>query len=128
MRLIITYSILMVSFLSVGQQKLLPLNSFYKDQLFANKTNPIINNGSFLPVSESEYDLFGAINDSSKQYYDFTEILFKKHLFEIVGEDFRINISPVIDFTLGRDFADSIERNLFQNTRGILIEGDQSLA
>lgn len=124
MRLIITYSIIMASFFSVGQQKLLPLNSFYKDQLFANKTNPIINNGSFLPVSESDYDLIEAINDSSKQYYDFTEILFKKHLFEIAGEDFHINISPVFDFTLGRDLSDSIKRNLFQNTRGILIEGD----
>lgn len=110
--------------LACGQHNFIPLHSFYKDQLFANKISQPYNGGSFFPVTEYEYNLIPAINDSSKQYYDFTETLFKKHLFEITGKDYSISISPVLDISRGRDLMDTNERKLFLNTRGIYVEGD----
>lgn len=112
-------------YLSVfSQQNLLPLHSFYKDQIFANKLSKPYNGGSFFPVRESQYDLIPAINDSSKQYYDFTYVLFQKHLIEVSGKDFHFTIDPAIDFSMGRNLSDTILRNLFQNTRGFHVEGD----
>ena len=77
-----------------------------------------------LPCFESEYDLNKVIRDSSKQYYTLTNILFKKHLFEIKGKNYNLNISPVADLALGKDKNDTSGRRLFQNTRGIYIDGD----
>ena len=92
-------------FSSVSQQNLIPIHSFYKDHLFANKGHESYNEGSFFPVNESKYDLIPIINDSSKQYYKFTEVLFKKYLVEVKGKDFYIKLSPAIDFSIGRDIS-----------------------
>jgi hypothetical protein len=73
---------------------------------------------------ESEYDLSTKIRDSSIQYYDFSEILFKKHLIEVKGSNYFLSISPILDMSMGKDRIDTIERRLFQNTRGVLVEGD----
>lgn len=124
MKFLLTYLLIFVSFASFGQQNLQSIHSFYKDQIFANKLSQSYNNGSFFPVSEGEYNLIPAINDSTKQYYDFTEILFKKHLLEFKGKDYFVTISPVFDFSIGKDLEDSLDRRMFQNTRGILIEVD----
>ena len=107
-----------------AQQSFISLNSFYKDQVFANKLEKPYNGGSFFPVSEANYNLISAINDSSKQYYKFTQILFKKHLIEIKGEDFFFTIDPVLDITYGKNFSDTTDSRLFQNTRGLHVEGD----
>ncbi len=104
-------------------QTLLPIHSFYKDQLFSNKLDQPYNGGDFFPVSANEYDLIPAINDSSKQYYDLTEILFKKFLFELKGEDYSLNITPLVNFSMGKDLADTSNPELFQNTRGFYVEG-----
>ncbi len=107
-----------------AQQNTIPLHSFYKDQLFANKLSSPYNEGSFLPANESDYDLISAINDSSKQYYTFTHILFKKHLVEIRARDAYITISPTFNLSFARDVADTSSGKLSQNTRGIHVEGD----
>lgn len=107
-----------------GQHNFIPLHSFYKDQIFANKLVKPYNGGSFFPVTEKDYNLIPAVNDSSKQYYDFTETLFKKHLFEITGKDYSISISPAVDISRGKDLNDTNERKLFLNSRGIYVEGD----
>lgn len=79
---------------------------------------------SFFPATENEYDLHYKIADTSKQYYTVTEHLFKKHFLEFKGKNYYLTISPVFDFQFGRDFSDTVKRNLFQNTRGFFIEGD----
>lgn len=112
-----------ISYTAVAQQNLIPIHSFYKDHLFANKGSEAYNEGSFFPVNESKYDLIPIINDSSKQYYKFTNVLFKKYLVEIKGKDFYFKLSPAIDFSMGRDLSDTISRKLFQNTKGIHVEG-----
>lgn len=124
MKFILTYLILTVSISGFSQQNLQPIHSFYKDQVFANKLSLPYNNGSFFPLSEGEYDLMPAIIDSSKQYYDITEILFQKHMLEFKGKDYFVTISPVFDFSYGKDLEDTLQRTMFQNTRGIVIEVD----
>jgi len=106
------------------QQNLLPLSSYYKDKLFSPFDSSSFSEGSFLPASESQLNLHKKIADSSKQYYVFTSLLFKKHLFEIKGDDYYITISPTIDVSIGEDKADSIAPRKFNNTRGFIIEGD----
>jgi hypothetical protein len=107
-----------------GQQNLVPISSFYKDQLLAPRSNPYGLKSSFFPRSEGEYDLASTIRDSSKQYYELTDHLFKKHLFEIKGEGYAMCISPVLNMALGKDYEDTNERRLFNNTRGFLVEVD----
>lgn len=124
MKLILSLVFAASIFPLLGQQGLIPLHSFYKDHLFANKLNTPYNEGSFLPANEDDYDLIDAINDSTKQYYDFTNVLFKKYLFELKGKDYYLKISPAIDFAYGRDIGDTIKRSLFQNTRGFHVEGN----
>lgn len=109
---------------SFGQQNLLPLHSFYKDQLFANKLSKPYNEGSFLPVSEGDYDLIPAILDSTPRYYTVTDILYRKHLIEITSKDCYITISPAANISSGKDFTDTSDRRLMQNTRGVFVEGD----
>jgi hypothetical protein len=120
-------SILLLLFLPIGlmsQQNLLPISSFYKDQLLAPRGKFYGNQSSFYPRSEGQYNLIQIIRDSSKQYYEFSERLFKKHLFEIKGDDYSIQISPVLNVGLGKDYADTTSRRLFNNTRGFLVEVD----
>ena len=81
-------------------------------------------NGSFLPVFESQFSSNVTLRDSTKQYYEFTEMIFKKHLFEAKGANYYVTISPILDFSLGKDKKDTNERRLFQNTRGVFVEGD----
>lgn len=107
-----------------GQQNSYLLNSFFKDNLFNNSMDDSYIGTSFLPVFESEYNLSKTLRDSSVQYYDLTETLFKKHLFEAKGSNYYLTISPIVDLNIGKDRADTNERRLFQNTRGIFIEGD----
>ena len=112
------------AFYSLGQQNLLPLHSFYKDQLFSNKLSKPYNEGSFFPTSEGDYDLIPAILDSTPRYYTVTDILYRKHLIEITSKDCYITISPAANISSGRDFTDTSERRLMQNTRGVFVEGD----
>ena len=107
-----------------SQQNLIPLHSFYKDQLFANKLSKPYNEGSFLPANEGEYDLIPSIIDSIPRYYTVTDILFRKHLIEIKSKDCFITISPAANLSTGRDFTDTTGRRLMQNTRGVFVEAD----
>ncbi len=107
-----------------GQQNMLPMHSFYKDQLFANKLSRPYNEGSFLPVSEGDCNLMPALRDSTLRYYTATDILFNKHLIEITSTDCYITISPAADISYGKDFSDTTDRRLMQNTRGVFVEGD----
>lgn len=124
MRSVVIAVVFFGCFFSIGQQNLIPLHSFYKDQLFANKLAQPYNEGSFLPVSEGAYNLLPAIVDSSACYYTVTEILFKKHLIEITSNDCFITISPAANLSYGIDFSDTSDRRLMQNTRGVFVEGD----
>lgn len=106
------------------QQNTVFLHTFFKDKLLDNSRPAPYIGSSFFPIIESEYDLNYIIRDSSKQYYDFSEILFKKHLVEVKGEHYALSISPIVDFSLGKDLSANASKQLFRNTRGFYIEGD----
>lgn len=115
---------LLLAVFSEAQQGLVPIQSFYKDQLLANKSGQPYNEGSFYPANELDYNLLKYINDSTKQYYKVTSILFKKHVVDLKREKFHLKISPIMNFAMGRDLSDTVSRNLFQNTRGVHVECD----
>lgn len=124
MRHLLSYLFICLALLSYSQQNSILLHSFFKDQLYNNSRSNAYNGSGFLPVMESEYNLSQAIRDSSKQYYEFSEILFKKHVIEVKGSNYFLSISPILDMIMGKDRIDTNERRLFQNTRGVIVEGD----
>lgn len=120
----VVWFLLFLSFSSFGQQNNLSIHSYYKDQLFKPSIAEKYSHSSFLPIRESQVPLLYILRDSSKQYYWITQKLYKEHLFEIQGDGYQINLSPLADISVGRDFGDTSSRKLFNNTRGILIEVD----
>lgn len=106
-----------------GQQNFLPISDYYKDQLFAPHSSTY-RSSSFLPVSEGQFDLQNLIRDSSKQYYPFTEVLFKQHLFTVTGDGYKIVLSPLVNATLSKEEIDTSTNRLFDNTRGFVAEID----
>ncbi len=129
MRAVYLFLFIFLPFLSIGQQNLLPISSYYKDQLFAKQqqgqnTYLQYSGSLFLPCAESQFNLHAYIRDSSVQYYDFTEHLFKKHLIEIKGDGYYVTLSPNFNLGLGKDLSDTNSARLFNNTRGFTIEGD----
>ncbi|MDC3252719.1 hypothetical protein OAU25_00530 [Crocinitomicaceae bacterium] len=123
MKQCLAYLFMLINGLGWSQNNFLPSHSFFKDQLFSNKLESPINNGGFFP-KKKESPLIPAIIDSSKQYYNLTQTLFKQHLIEIKGPDYFLTISPTFVFSTGRDLRDTSRQNLFQNTRGFIVEGD----
>lgn len=109
----------------LSQQNFIPLTSFYKDRLYSSSSRLEAYSGnSFFPSTEHAYDLAFKIEDTTRQYNTFSHTLFQKHLLEFKGENYHLSISPVFDFTLSKDLADTSNRRFFQNTRGFHIEGD----
>jgi hypothetical protein len=113
--------VLQISFAGYTQQNTLFLNNFYRDRAIIHDDNLL---PSVWPVYESQLDLNKKIADSSRQYYELTEILFKKHLVEAKGKNYFIGISPLVDLSMGKDNIDTNERKLFQNTRVFIAEVD----
>ena len=107
-----------------SQHNLISTHSFYRDKLFETSRTESYNGNSFLPLTEANYDLQKHLKDTSIFYYDFAVTVFKKQLVEIKTEDCFLTISPTFNFSLGRDLKEENPRNLFQNTRGFIIEGD----
>jgi hypothetical protein len=107
-----------------GQQNMLFMHHFYRDHYFRLATENKWSNTGYFPVAESQAPLNHLIRDSSKQYNSFSEVLFKKHLFEAKGKDYYVTISPAADLQIGKDLSDTNKRRLFQNTRGIAVEVD----
>ncbi len=124
MKLVLIIVLLGLATVVSSQHNLISTHSFFRDKLFETSRIEAYNGNSFLPVTQSNYNLQKHLKDTSIFYYEFAETAFKKHWFEIQTEDCYLTISPVFNFSLGRDLLDTAQRNLFQNTRGFIIEGD----
>ncbi|MFN5444210.1 MAG: hypothetical protein ACK48V_08275 [Crocinitomicaceae bacterium] len=111
----------LVSGVVYSQQKLIPLQSFYKEKFIQFSGKKSIS--TFYPQNESELNTQYLNRDSSKQYFDFSERLYKHHLLELKTDVGQINIDPLINFSRGRYNFDSTGYQLYRNTRGIFIEG-----
>jgi hypothetical protein len=89
----------------------------------SGRSNPYVGSG-FLPIIESDYNLNQRIQDSSVFYSDFTIGLNRKHMVELEGKDYFLTISPIGQISMGKDVMDTSNSFLYQNSRGILVEGD----
>jgi len=120
--------------LCFAQQGLVPTSSYYRDRLFdtyhiirCNDSIPEFScymGSGFLPELEKSYNLLEKIRDRSLQYSEFTDHLVKKHLVEVQSKDAQIDISPVGEFSYGKELGDTSESYLYKNTRGILIQAN----
>jgi nucleoside-specific outer membrane channel protein Tsx len=119
-------SVLMLVFLSsnylLAQQNSLPLNSFFKDKFVEVSGKRSIE--TFFPANENQLNLNHLIRDSSVQYTDIGIWLFKKHFVSITKPEGNISISPLVDFTFGKEVFDTSRNTLYRNTRGIFVEGE----
>jgi hypothetical protein len=121
----VTLILLILSSNILSQQNFSSMHPFFKDRMYySNQQYEGYLGNSFFPATENDYHLSSKIADTSKQYYTFTNVLFKKHLLEFKGDNYYLTISPVFDLSRSKDFNDTSNRLLFQNTRGFLIEGD----
>jgi hypothetical protein len=112
---------ILVSGMVYSQQKLIPLQSFYKEKFIQFSGKKSIS--TFYPQNESELNIQYLNRDSSKQYFDFSERLFKHHLLEIKTDVGQINVDPLINLSRGRYNFDSTGYPLYRNTRGVFVEG-----
>lgn len=113
-----------LGFFGFSQNNLISTHTYYRDQLMnSNRLNPYTGNG-FLPIVESAYNLPRIIRDSSVLYSEFEVGLLRKHMIELEGNDYFLTISALGQLSAGRDLMDTAKAKLFQNTRGILVEGD----
>jgi hypothetical protein len=119
------FSVIFLLFFSgwiYAQQKLVPLQSFYKENFLRLSSNRSIT--TFYPQNEFELNTQYLNRDSSLQYLDFTDRLFKHHLLELKTDIGKININPLVNLSKGRFNFDSTGYPLFRNTRGLYIEGN----
>ena len=124
MKYYLLFLVFCCSFFGLSQTNLISTHSYYRDQLMnSTRPNSYAGNG-FLPITESDYNLPSAIRDSSVLYNDLAVGLLRKHMVELEGKDYFLTISAIGQLSLGRDLLDTSKANLFQNTRGILVEGD----
>ena len=83
------------------------------------------------PVLESRADLTNVMGhrvDSTKYYYGVTEKLFRDHLMEVKGEDFRLTADILFDLQYGDDLANHSaysDTNIYYNNgRGFWVTGN----
>ncbi len=119
-------SVVMLVFLSsnylLAQQNSLPLNSFFKDKFVEVSGKRSIE--TFFPANENQLNLNHLIRDSSVQYTDIGIWLFKKHFVSITKPEGNISISPLVDFSFGKEVTDSSKSTIYRNTRGVFVEGE----
>lgn len=119
-----------LGFCSFSQSNnLISTHPFFRDNLMFlySKNSHFI--PSILPVVESvyysHYPLVEYVDlDSIRIKKPFFKRTFSKHLVELQKDDYHLSISPVGELNLGTDFLAADKQLLFQNTRGILVEGD----
>ncbi|MBT3612133.1 MAG: hypothetical protein HN522_04240 [Flavobacteriales bacterium] len=81
---------------------------------------------SFKPIVKSDlnFDIDTILGSQVHSEYSnwYLRKIFSEHFFLLKGEDYKIIASPIINFTLGKEFVE--EKNTFTNTRGFIVEGD----
>jgi len=81
---------------------------------------------SFKPIVKSDlsFDVDSILELQAQSDYSnwYLKKMFSEHLFLLKGKDYRVVASPIINFTLGKEFVE--ERNTLTNTRGFIVEGD----
>ena len=104
-----------------SQNRLIPMHTFYKNSFIQYSKNQSIE--TFFPASANQLALFDSIQDSSVQYFDFHQWLYKKHWLELKHKDYSIHVSPIVNFSFGKAYSNQDSLLLYRNTRGVFIEG-----
>ena len=104
-----------------GQSQLEPLGTYFKDQLYKKNTS-----ASFLPISKNQEKWTCSFGERQNDTLlpSKTNRFRDEHLIKVKGEDFKLEISPLFNFSLGNDLLDSSNQFLYQNSRGIIILGE----
>ena len=81
---------------------------------------------SFKPILKSDlsFDIHSILKSHTQSDYSnwYLRKIFSEHFFLLKGDDYRVFSSPIINFTLGKEFVEG--RNTLTNTRGFIVEGD----
>ena len=110
----------------LGQHTNLPLGNSFNSNL-----NELIYDNSddfhtsFKPLIKSKLIFsLDSIKKNNIVNYDswFLRKIFNEHLFELRNEDFELFVSPVMNFSFGREVNE--DQNLFTNTRGFMVESN----
>ena len=106
----------------MAQQNLIPLNNFYREKWLENSGKNSIE--TFFPANENLLPLHNIIRDSTEQYFEFFDWLLRKHWINIEKKEGQLFISPLVDFSLGKEMTAEDRPRLFRNVRGIYAEGE----
>lgn len=132
MHMIIFIAIFCSPFILKAQQKNVPLNRFFSQEVeraYIGDSTEFIHMAS-KPYLESQLDISrveGLRKDTTKVYFTGAGKLFKQHLFSIKKDDYFLAIDPLFDFSYGDDLSDTTAyatRKLFMNQRGLQFIGD----
>lgn len=106
-----------------SQSANLPMNDFYKRNFLQNSGKEVHEN--LYPANETQLNLHYLIRDTSVLYSDFAVWLLQKHWVQFQTDKVSLNISPLIDFSMGDDVnrSKADKAKLFRNTRGAFISG-----
>jgi hypothetical protein len=106
-----------------AQQRFLSFETFYKEKFILNSGKKSIE--TFYPANESQLNLHDLIKDTTKQYLNLSEYLFKHPVFQLNKEGASLMFHPFLHISKGMDNFDSTETSfpLFRNTRGVFVEG-----
>ena len=115
-----------------GQQNDVPLQRDFNRGVERNAANLAARTHTGLkPILQSRADLTDALGhqiDSTKYYYWITERIFKDHLLEAKGEDFKLTADLLFQLEYGYEFADRTAyadtNRYFANVRGAWFTGD----
>lgn len=110
-----------------AQLQTLPISTHYIDLILSpdsiSSSSYLYSGDYFFPASLKDIAFYKKYHDPSTTFTEFEETLLKKHVLEIEEKDVVLNASPVGAFSFGSDLLDTNGFNLFQNTRGVFIEG-----
>jgi hypothetical protein len=106
-----------------AQQLQLPRNTDYLPELEKQLLSKSATHKGFGSVT---YDDLGLEYDTAAQSEGKWLIrkLFEESFFRIDSGDFKLRIDPLLNLEFGRDGRDTVSRNLYTNTRGVLIRGE----
>lgn len=109
---------LIIAHFSMAQNRVLPIASYFKDQVFRMGTDA----SPVFPVENQVSNYYKYTKDSTKRYSNFGYALYNKELIELHKKEGSLWITPLLDISLGKGLADTLAKRS-QNTRGARIEG-----
>ncbi|MES2589336.1 MAG: hypothetical protein V4622_10170 [Bacteroidota bacterium] len=119
---VFVYVVLFSSFSVFSQSKNIPLQTYYKTQFLKYSGKKSLE--TFYPVNESYLNLTDSIKDTTTFYYDFFVWFFQRNWLEKKEKYGKIEISPLVNFSYGKNTSINDTSSLYRNTRGVFVSGE----